>query len=157
MLYDIKIENQNTTRDITYITVALNKIMKFITPTGTKIEKVTLCEQRVYEIVPKLSIRKFENQVLDVPSATKATSDLSKVIKTKYQLVLKFGAGGLTLKMDCILPMVIGTEPFECDAPGYVESPPSYDEALRAGATALPSAPLAEDKASWTDKLKFWK
>ena len=153
MLYDITIDNKNKSRDITYITVGLYKIITFITPKKTKTVKIELAESRILEIVPKLSKRTFENQLLDIPSETKATSDLSQIIKTKYQLVLWFGAGGWTLKMDCILPIVIGTERFACDEPGYVEPPPCYEEAVE---TATSSA-LAEKKAGWTDKLKFWK
>ncbi len=71
-----------------------------------------------------------------MPGDAQATNSLSKIVHTRYELVLVFGAGGFTTVKECVLPVVIGTERFECDVPvdfedlGISERPPSYDEAL---------------------------
>lgn len=102
--------------------------------------------------------------MLDIPSEAKPTNDLSKIIKTKYEVVLRFSAGGFTTACDCVLPIVVGTERFECDVPAdydvaddtvITDCPPSYEEALKS--VTAPSAPPEEDDASWTNKLMFWK
>ena len=159
IIFNVIINNKSS-RAINFIHVNLYKNLIFKTPKQTKTIKLEVASTNLRQVVAPRTVERWENQVLDIPSNLKATSNISRIIETNYIVVLRFGAGGFTTVMDCAIPIVIGTEPFEGE--GYVtasngseilsENPPSYEEAL----LQYPSAPPEED--SWLDKLSlYWK
>lgn len=162
LIFNVSIDNKSS-RAITTTSVTLYKNIIFRAldeSQSNKANKTVKLEIASIKLPREIASRdkdKWQNQSLPIPINCIPSMQHSKIIKTNYELVLRFGAGGFTTSVDCVIPIVIGTVPFACDdcsGLGFTDlsdSPPSYEEALR----QTPSAPPQE--ASWTDSLMFWK
>lgn len=148
--FNIKIDNKSK-RAINTISVYLYKTLIFQAQDKKKNIKVEIASIKIAHIVEPRSIKNFENKKLKIPNDCKATMNISKIIKTQYELILRFGAGGLTTVKDCNIPIFIGTIPFHeiyqeetssYQAYGFLstDGPPTYDEATK----LIPSAPPSE-------------
>jgi hypothetical protein len=156
--FNVIIDNKSS-RAIVIKTVTLYKHMKFHASGQTKTDKLEIASVRLQTQVEPRSKEKWHNQILNIPRDCKASSQYSKIIEVKYELVLYFAAAGFTTGTDCSIPIVVGTEPFTgetsevfSDFCNISDRPPSYEEAM----LVSPSAP-PQPETSWINSLIFWK
>ena len=145
LTFNASIDNKSS-RPIVYVTFTLVKKLTFYASGKSQTLTFEIASFKYSSKIEPRTCQKWTNNAVNIPDNCKATNNLSKIIKTNYEFLLNFGAGGFTTSTDCAIPIVIGTVPFkqmdnDSARMAFNDGPPSYEEALNHKYTPTPSAP----------------